>query len=404
MFFLLAWRNVWRNTRRTLITLSAVAFGLASMIVFFGASDGFHAQWVENTVRLSSGHIRIQQAGYQKRPDIKKVFSPGPIVRLLEGMSGVKGISPRLEIRSLASTAENSSGVLLIGLDPDDHSGITNLRRSIVLGAYTLAPRDILIGTTLGKKLGAGVGDKIVIMTQTVHASLGSQLFRVAGIFRSGSSDFDSNVVLVSLADAGAMTEAGGRVTGIAVLARNADASAVLGQKLMAMPALRGFEVLDWSEQIPMLKQGIDIDNVSLYFIFAILLIVVAFGISNAVLMSVMERTREFGIMMSLGTKPGRLIAMILLETAIIAAVGVAIGIAFGIAVNGLLGIHGIDLSHWSQALEFFGTNNPVIYPETRTVIVLLSSVVVFATALASALYPAARAARLRPVEALRYA
>jgi putative ABC transport system permease protein len=403
MFFLLAWRNVWRNTRRTLITLSAVSFGLASLIVFFGASDGFHSEWVENAVRLSSGHIQIHMSGYHLRPDIRNVFSPGPVVRVLEGMPGVKGISPRLETRGLASTAENSSGVLVIGLDPADRSGITDLRASLITGEYALGGRNILIGATLGRRLGAGTGDKIVIMTQTAHASLGSQLFRVAGTFRAGSEDFDSHAVLVDLADAQTLTEAGARVTGIAVLARNADASEGLRDRLAALPALRGYEALDWSEQIPMLKQGIDIDNVSLYFIAAILLIVIAFGISNAVLMSVMERTREFGVMLSLGTKPGRLIATVLLEAVIIAAAGVAGGVALGLGVNGLLGVRGIDLSRWAQAMEFFATIKPVIYPETRIGSVLLSSGAVFAAAVIPALYPAIRAARLRPVEALRY-
>jgi ABC-type lipoprotein release transport system permease subunit len=404
IFLRLAWRNVWRNMRRTLITLSAISFGLAAMLVFFAVTDGFHSQWVENTVRLSSGHIVIHLQGYHRRPDIKKAFSPAPVMEALKGLDEVEGVSPRVGLQGLASTAENSSGVWIIGLDPEDNSGITDLRKALIYGDYLLDKRGALVGRKLAKRLRLAVGDKAVLMGQTFDATLGSELFRVSGIFESGSMEFDSSVVIVGIEDARRLTGLKEMITAVSVLADNTSKADALKKKLIAREELRGYEMLDWKQQSPMLKQVIDADDVFLYIILLIIVIVVAFGIVNTIHMSVAERTKELGVMVSMGTKPWQIVLMIVFESSIVGLMGTGLGVILGFLANMYYGIEGIDLSAWADAIKLFAAVEPVMYPEVTVRGVAFSSLLVLATTVLASIYPAVKAARLSPVEAIRYA
>jgi ABC-type lipoprotein release transport system permease subunit len=401
---MLAWRNVWRNIRRTLIALSAISFGLAAMLVFFAITEGFHSQWVENTVRLSAGHIVIHLKGYHRRPDIKKAFSPAPVMEALRGLDEVKGVSPRVELQGLASSAENSSGIKIIGLDPKDKSGITDLRGSIISGYYLTEKRGALIGQRLARRLKLAVGDKFVLMGKAFDSTLGSELFRAKGIFDSGSADFDSAVVIVNIEDARRLTALEDMVTAVSVLADNARKADALKKKLIAKEELRGYEVLDWKQQSPMLKQAIEADDVFLYIILLIIIIVVAFGIINTIHMSVADRTKELGVMVSMGTKPRQIVLMIVFESGIIGLIGTGCGIILGFLANMYFGIKGVDLSAWADAIKLFAAMEPVMYPEITIKGVVFSSLLVFITTVLSSIYPAVKIVSLRPVEAIRYA
>jgi ABC-type lipoprotein release transport system permease subunit len=390
--------------RRTLIALSAISFGLAAMLVFFAVTDGFHSQWVENTVRMSAGHIVIHLEGYHRRPDIRKAFSPTPVIEALNDFDEVKGVSPRVGLQGLASTAENSSGVWIIGLDPEDSSGITDLRKATIEGDYLLEKRGALVGKKLAKKLKIAVGDKTVLMGQTFDSTLGSELFRLSGIFDSGSMEFDSSVVIVGIEDARKLTGLKEMVTAVSVLADNASKADALKKELIAREELRVFEVLDWKKQSPMLKQVIDADDVFLYIILLIIIIVVAFGIVNTIHMSVAERTKELGVMVSMGTKPWQVVLMIVFESGIVGLMGTGLGIILGLLANMYFGIKGIDLSAWAEAIKLFAAMEPVMYPEVTFKGIVFSSLLVFTTTVLASIYPAVKAARLSPVEAIRYA
>lgn len=404
IFLMLAWRNVWRNRRRTLIALSAISFGLAAMLVFFAFTEGFHSQWVENTVRLSSGHIMIHTKGYHRRPDIRMAFSPALVMEALRSFDEVKGASQRVELQGLASSAENSSGIQIIGLDPRDKSGITDLRGSIISGYYLTEKRGALIGKRLARRLKLAVGDKVVLMGKAFDSTLGSELFRVKGIFDSGSADFDSAVVIVNIEDVRRLTALEDMVTTVSVLADNARKADALKKKLIVREELRGFEMLDWKQQSPMLKQVIEADDVFLYIILLIIIIVAAFGIINTIHMSVADRTKELGVMVSMGTKPRQVVLMIVFESGIIGLIGTGCGIILGFLVNMYFGIRGIDLSAWADAIKLFAAVEPIIYPEITVRSVVFSSLIIFITTIISSVYPAVKAARLSPVEAIRYA
>jgi len=406
IFLKMAWRNIRRNLRRTLITLSAITFGLAAMIIFFGFTDGFHAQWVENTVKAYTGHIQIYRSGYRDDPQLNRsIADAAEIIKELKTEPAVDTYAERVEVQGLISTAENSYGVLIRGIDTGEEVKITGIKERIIKGEYLNEDkgRGVLIGHRLAEKLNAEIGDKIVLMVQAADGSLTAELFRLQGTFRIGATELDSSFAIVTLKDAQALSLLGDRVTEIAVMLKNPVDVLPVSKRLKERLVSSGYEVYTWEELMPALQEMIDLDNIFMYLILLVVLVVVSLGILNTMLMSIMERTREFGIMMAVGTSPRNVILLVMLESFFIGIIGIISGAGIGIGVNRIISIKGFDLSRWGGATEFFAILDPVIYPETDIINVLWSCAIVFLTALIVSVYPAVRAARLRPVEAMHY-
>ena len=406
IFIKMAWRNIRRNLRRTLITLGALSFGLASIVVFFGFTDGFHTQWVENTVKAYSGHIVIHKAGFRDDPKIgNSIDDPAVALKTVEATGGVASYATRIELAGLASTAENSAGVFIRGIDMEREKGVSAFHRRILEGEY-LKEGDrwtILLGKRLAKKLKAGLGDKIVLMIQAADGSIGAELFRLRGVFSMGSIDLDSSLAVISKADAAELAVLGPSVTTVSVIVETPYDVVPAAASLKAALEPLGYEVLPWQESMPALSEMIDLDNAFMYVLLSIVLVIVSLGILNTMLMSIMERTREFGIMMAVGTRPWHIVLLVMTESFLLGLMGVCLGVVIGIGINSAIAVNGFDLSRWAGAMELFAALDPVIYPETQMVNIVGSSVAIFATALLVSIYPAVKASKLKPVEAIRY-
>ncbi|MEE9614384.1 MAG: FtsX-like permease family protein, partial [Thermodesulfobacteriota bacterium] len=261
----------------------------------------------------------------------------------------------------------------------------------------------VLLGHRLAKRLTAEIGEKVVLMIQAADGSLGAELFRVKGIFRMGSIEMDSSLAVISLADAREMAVMGESATEVSLLLKRPDEVGPATASLRAALEPLGYEVLPWQELMPALHEMIELDDIFMYVVLVIILVVVSLGILNTMLMSIMERTREFGIMMALGTKPREIVTLVMLESFFLGLAGVIAGAVIGIAANEAIAVNGMDLSQWSTAMEFLAALNPVVYPETHAGRVVWSSAVIFATALLVSIYPAVKAARLKPVEAIHF-
>lgn len=406
----MAWRNIRRNLRRTLITLAAISFGLASIIVFFGFTDGFHAQWIENTVKAYSGHIIVHTEGFHDDPQIgSAIEDPARVLDVVEGESALSTYTTRIEIAGLVSTAENSAGVLIRGVDIIREIGITSLDKRVIEGRYLedgWSPgqgREALIGHRLAKKLKASIGDKLVIMLQAADGSLGAELFRVAGIFRMGSIDLDASLVVVSIEALASVAVIDGMVTEVALILNDSREAREVAERLDAVLGPMGYEVLPWQVVMPALSEMIELDNAFMYAILVIVLVVVSLGIMNTMLMSIMERTRELGIMKALGTRPVQIVALVMLESVFLGFIGALSGVVIGIGTNALISINGFDLSKWAGAMELMAALDPVVYPETHIANVLWAAAAIFVTAVVVSIYPAVKAARLKPVDAIHF-
>lgn len=406
LFFSMAWRNVWRNRRRSLLTIVAISLGLAFNIFMRAIGDGFHEQMVDNSVRAHMGHLQVHRAGYHDDPGINKTL-PGPneVEEAIRELLGLRGYSLRVIGDGLASTAENSAGVAIVGIDPAQERAVTTIYRGMVKGAYLGSGmgRPILIGERLAVNLKADLDDKVVLLVQAADGSMGADLFRVAGIFRSGSPELDRGMAFVLREDAQSLFSLRGRITEAVVLLTSSRGVPAAQQALQAKLAGENVEVLTWYEVEPFLLQFIELDDAFFYVIVIFFFVVISIGILNTIMMSVFERVREFGVMMALGTKPRQIVKLVVQEAFVLGLVGVVIGSLIGVAASLYFATEGMNLSAWSEGAAALGMTTTVVYTKLTTANLVLSNLSVLAVVMLVGLYPAMHAARLRPVEAIRH-
>jgi putative ABC transport system permease protein len=406
LFLRMAWRNVWRNRRRSLLTIAAIALGVAFNVFMRGIGDGFHEQMVDNSVRSSIGHLQIHRAGYQDDPGLNKTLPPPNLVeQAVRNLPGLQGYSLRVVGDGLASTAENSVGVTIVGIDPVEERTVTTLYRAIVQGEYLSSgtAHQIVIGEHLASNLKAGLGDKVVLLVQAADGSMGADLFRVAGIFRSGSPELDRGMVCLLRHDAQSLFALQARITEI-VLLLNSSRSVPAAQKMLKS-ALAGLpvEVLTWDEVEPFLRQFIEIDDAFFYIIVVIFFVVISIGILNTIMMSIFERVREFGVMMALGAKPQQILKLVMQEAVLLGMTGIIIGSGLGASLTSYFAREGIDLSSWAQGAAALGITSTIVYTKLTTANLIYSNLFVMGVVFLVSLYPAAHAARLYPVKAIRH-
>jgi ABC-type lipoprotein release transport system permease subunit len=389
-----------------LLTIMTIALGLTFNILMRGIGDGFHEQMVDNSVRAHMGHLQIHERGYHDDPGLNKDLPhPEEVERVLGEMPNLRGYSLRVLGDGLASTAENSAGVSIVGINPNQERTVTTIDRSIYEGEYLASgmKRPILMGDRLARVLRVEVGEKVVLLVQAADGSMGAEQYRVVGTFRSGSPELDRGVVYLLQHDAQSLFALEGRISEAVVLLNSSRDVPGAQQSLSGALAGRPVEVLSWEEVEPFLKQFIDLDDAFFYIIVLILFVVISVGILNTIMMSVFERVREFGVMMALGMKPRQIVRLVIQEAAFLGLVGIAVGGLLGSATTLAFAASGMDLSGYAEGAAAIGMTSTVVYPKLTTANVVLSNLSVLAVVMLVALYPALRAARLQPVEAIRH-
>ncbi len=400
----LAARNVLRNVRRSLITLASISLSLASLIFIWGFIDGINEQMIDNSTRYISGHIQVHQQGFHEDKALYKAMRDDPRMRArLAALPHVAAVAPRVEGKALLSGSDKSRGVMVVGVDPALEPAVTTIDRAVVAGRY-LRPGDgdtIVLGDKTAAALGLGVGDQVVLITQAMDGSLGAGRYRVVGLFDSGIDVLDGSYVFLPLEAARELFVLWDRATAWVVrLEQRSRAEGMVRQ----MSAVLGpqYEVLDWPRLLPSMVQMVRFHEAVTYVVLLIVLVVVAIGVGNTILMAVMERTREFGVMMALGTSQAQIIAVVVAESLLLGLGGLLLGNALGVGVTGSLGETGLNLGQYTAAMETMPGLSGMVYPLVRWDHVALLSMLVFLISLIPPLYPAWRAARLAPVQAIR--
>ncbi len=404
VFLRLAARGLARNRRRSLITLTAVAVGLAGLVFLWGYVGGINAQMVANITSYLTGHMQVHQKGYHDDPTLDLAFDgPEGIAARLRTQPGVVAVAPRIEGEALASGPEKTRGVLVVGVDPARESAITTLARAVKAGRYldSADPSGILLGNRVAEILQVRVGGEVTLVTQAADGSIGAARYRVRGIYASGIDMIDSAYVFLVLPAAQSLYALEGRVTTLALrlddFERLPAAQAVLARELGP-----GYEALGWERLMPALADDVEFHEMLTYIVLFVVFVVVALGLANTVLMGVMERTREFGVMLALGTAPAEIARVVLYEALLLGLVGVALGDALGTGVVAWFGSRGLDMSRYAQAVQMMPGLTGIVYPRIGGGELFMLSVLVFATAAAASVYPAWKAATLMPVAAIR--
>ncbi len=399
----IAWRNVWRTPSRSAIIIAAIALGLLGGNFIAALSTGLLNQSFVETIRHRVSHIQMHHPDFIANPEPQHgIEDGGDILRQVRERNGVRAAAARLAFDGMVASATMSSGVRIIGVDPLSESETTQMNARIEEGTYFADPGrlpPVVIGRELAENLRSGLGSRIVLTFQDTAGELISASFRVEGIFSLNSRTFEERNLFVKKTDLAELAGAPGAVTEIAVLLEDDRHREVADEMQESFPHV---EVRSWEKLAPDLYFQHQMVGQSLMWVIAIILMGASFGILNTILMSVFERTRELGVLMSIGMKKAGVFKMIIMETTMLAVTGGAAGLAISFVFVKYIGRRGIDLTAvGGQNLRELGFS-PEIYPDLEPVFYLRVAVMVVVFAVLAAIYPALKAIKLLPAEAVR--
>ena len=406
IFLKMAWRNVWRHKRRTLLTVAAIAFAVAISVFMRGLQRGTYEQMINNVIRINTGYLQIHKKGFWENKTLRYTFKPDQhLSEILSSQPRITSFAQRVEADGLASAEENTNGVLIIGVDPQAEAKATTLKEKIKKGIFLSqnTPQGTVIGETLAKNLKVDLGEEITLLVQGFDGSLGAGLYSVEGIFRTGDPELDRGVVFLNLKAAQELFWLGDRISQVLIFVDDISNLKMATQNLRAELDKNTYEVMPWDELMPELVQMIAFDNASGQLFLMLLILVVAFGILNTVLMSVFERVKEFGVMMALGMKPKKIVGLVFIESTLLSLIGVISGNIIGFGLNWYFSYHPISLSETlAEVMEEFGFTAQLFVKPTFSTF-LEVTIAVFVISLIMTIYPTIKATRFRPVEALRH-
>ncbi|MCG6962065.1 MAG: FtsX-like permease family protein [Acidobacteria bacterium] len=405
LYLRLAWRNVWRNPRRTLLTLSAVAFAAVILVFMVSMQLGGYGAMIRGATGVFTGDLQVQAEGYHAKQRLRTAIADASSVEArVAAVPGVTAVSSRAQAFALVSSATRTYGGMIVGVDPAKEPSVSTIPRTIRKGRYLSGATsdEAVVGQALASNLSLTVGDEITVLGQGLDGSLAVAVLKVVGIFSSGVPELDRQTVEMPLASFQSAFLLGDRVHAIVVRTGGLEAVPHVAGLIRAAIANRpGLTVLRWDQLLEGLKQGIAMDAAVGWFLYTALVLVVTFSILNTFLMSVLERTREFGVFLALGTRPRILGRVVILESVILLLLGLAIGTLAGAGITAYAGVHGIAFSSSEELLAQWSLPAR-IYPRLDLLSVTLGPAAILLATLVAALFPARRIRRLRPVDAMK--
>jgi putative ABC transport system permease protein len=398
----MAFRNIFRQKRRTLFTGLSIGGGFALAVVFIGWADGSYDNIIEQFTSTRLGQVQIHAAGYLDKPTLYKTISDVAAVgAVLDRTAGVESWTPRVYSAGLASVGDKSAGVRIIGIDPAREERTTHFDRMLTSGNALPGPRarEAILGQGLAELLGARLGDDVVLLSQAADGSIAEDLFKLAGIVSTGDSLTDRTAFYLPLATAQDYLVLGSRVQEIAVTVtslRRVKAIAANVERALDDPTL---SVEPWQVFAKSFYDAMKADKAGMWVMLLVIVIIVGVGVLNTVLMSVLERRREYGLLKALGTKARRIVRLVLLEVLFLAVLFSAIGAGVGLGVNAYLSHHGIK---FGSGLTYGGMVFDTMKSEINVRSFTIPAVTVVVCAVLVSLIPALKASRTEPARTMR--
>ncbi len=405
MIWSVAWRNIWRNKIRSGVVLTAIALGIFAGVFSMAFMRGMADQRLESAIMTEISHIQIHTPEFVDVNDIQHYFNKSrEVLKSTVEIEGVTAASRRIIVNAMVNSAEKGGGVKLVGIEPEKEKTVTNLHKKLISGNYLeqkKRSKPILIGKKLAEKLGVEKGSKVVAGILDVEGTPLYFQFRVAGVYDVVSSPFEEGTAFVRYSDLKDITKLPeGSTHEIAVLLENREISENIKSDLTAkFPELK---IQHWKEIMPELSYLTESMNLYMYIFILIILLALGFGIVNTMLMVVLERIKELGMLMAVGMNKIRVFTMIMLETIFLCLTGGVLGVIIGFAVSLYFGNKGLDLSGlYGEGLSAIGYDS-VIFTTLSPDMIFITVSLVILTGILSSIYPAIKALKLNPATAIR--
>lgn len=397
----IAWRNIWRNRTRSAVVIGAIILGVWALVFIMGWMNGMINMFINNIITNQTSHIQIHDAEYLKEYKSEFVIDNSTkLIADLQHTTGVKAVVPRVVTNGMASSPRAAKGVLIRGIDPKGEAAVTKLDEQVKEGDFFNNPNknQVLIGKKLAEKLKVGVGKKITLQFQDMEGNLTGQAYKIVGLYQSGNNQLDERIVFVNRTILAKALKNGDNIHEIALLVNDFDQTHALAEDLQKKYS--DVKIQSYDQVQPSLKLFKDQISMSSTIITLIVMIALIFGIINTMLMAVLERIKELGVLMAIGMNKIKIFGMVVLETLILSLIGLPIGVFLGYLTITSLQKTGIDLSAYEDSLAEYGMSS-IVYPDFDTSYYLTIVIAVFLTALLASIYPAVKATRLKPVEAI---
>jgi ABC-type lipoprotein release transport system permease subunit len=406
LYLRLAWRNIWRHRRRTVIIVLAMGLSLGMMMFYDGLMDGFNNAIAGNAVRVLGGNIQVHAAGYREKVD------SNPLLPLTDDLAVVKAAlfqpdvvaaARRIQTGGLVSNSEGSFPLNIIGIEPEAEAPVSLIAEHIVDGRY-LEPTDedsILIGKGLADALALKVGDRITMVGSDIHKQNRQRTMTVIGIYDVGIPSIEKGTLYISLTEAQNLFNLPGQSTEVQITMKKVGKESAVVAALT--PLLPNYEVESWSKNYPELSNAVGRKNIVMDIFSVIIVMIAGIGILNLLLMAIYERTREIGLLGAMGLKPRHVATIFILEGMLIGFVGVFAGMAMGLAINLSLMQVGMDYSQFAGITDYMALISGRVYPTLGVSKLFGRAVIMLVIAALAALIPAIIASRREPSEALHH-
>lgn len=409
MLFAIAWRNLWRNKLRSAVIFTSIAVGIIGAVVSDGFMSGMTDQRVDSAIANEVSDIQIHNPAFLLNGEIQyQIPDAEQSVKKIKTFPEVRGVSLRMKASAMASSANAGAGITIFGVNPDEERKVSDLHKRIIEGKYLSADEKIpaVIGRKLARKLNLGVGDKLIVTLTDSSGTISGGAFQIVGIFKTANLRFDESNVFVNKKDLSGLI--GYPVnTGDEMAIRLKDNSETpLVMKRMHrlfQKEIREKQIVirSWDQIQPLLKSMISMMDYFSYIFLFIILAALAFAIINTMLMAVMERTREIGMLMALGMNKHKIFSMIMLETIFLSLVGAVLGLLISIFIINHYAYYGFDLSSVAKGLNSFGYSSRIFFRVNANFYVI-SMILVVLIAMLSSISPALKALKLQPAKAIR--
>lgn len=404
--FAITWRNLWRNKRRTWLTVSGIAFAVWMIIFSRSVQEGTFDAMIDSGARMMPGHVQIQHRVYQEDPRIDHSFREAGLVESLRVQPGVEFASVRAQGFALLSQGERSFGAQVIGIEPDVERQWSGMATMIPQGRYLEQPGEVLIGATLARNLGLVVGDEMLVLGTAMRGGVAALALEVVGIFDSHQPEFNRAVVFGHIADfRDAWGMADDEAHALVVIAQSVAAGEDIYERLTNGDHGSGTKVLGWQDLMPEAQQMRNMKGISSEIVFAVIAIIITFSVVNTFMMVTFERTAEFGMLQAIGMKLGMIQWQLQIEALCISVLGVAVGFAIAFGMIFALGDSGLPIPVPEEAMEMYARMNmgDRLYPEFDWGALRTWGLILLVGVQLAAVIPTLRLRHMRPVDALRH-